>query len=368
MVGASGSNQTPKIRATSTALSFNASSNILSTYDFRAFRYYDNGGNFLFRRGSASGSTNHINLADSTGDPSSVVAEGAGTGITWGQRSDSQPYYIMRMANRNFGGASYTKLNLNWHTGIVIGSNASYGGTRFYADAYPLSETLNFHINGGSNHTYKYTWMYTNTTGFYSDTNNWHIEPNSGSSYGGTQLRGVRNGWYGIHFLSGGNTPHVMFDGSANGGFYYESTGRWSLYYSHGNASWGVNTSTTSSSYAIYSSGSIYTTGNIDSASDARLKDNVVTIESALDKVLKLRGVNFTWNNLEEDDKNYGKTQMGFIAQEIEPIIPEVVTYAEDVDQYAVNYGQITALLTEAIKEQNEVINTLRTEIENLKK
>jgi len=210
--------------------------------------------------------------------------------------------------------------------------------------------------------------MYTNTTGFYSDTNSWHIEPNSGSSYGGTQIRGARNGWYGIHFLSGGNTPHVMFDGSANGGFYYETTGRWSLYYSYGNASWGVNTSTTSSSYALYVSGGIYATSDINSASDARLKDNVITIESALDKVLRLRGVNFTWNNLKEDDVRYNKQQMGFIAQEVEPIVPEVVTYAEDTDEYAINYGQITALLTEAIKEQNTVINTLKEELEYLKK
>ena len=286
------------------------------------------------------------------------------SGLSSGHTRSSYPYSFGFQETGAWSG-TYPDLVLQYHTGVTLAANNGYDGITFKTDYN--NDTVVFRINGGSSYSYKYNWMYTNASGFYSDTNNWYIHPNDLSTYGGTALRGARNGWYGIHFHSGGNTPHLMFDGSANGGFYYETGGRWSLYYSHGNASWGVNTSTTSSSYAIYSSGSIYTTGNIDSASDARLKDNVVIIESALDKVLKLRGVNFTWNNIGADDKNYGKTQLGFIAQEIEPIIPEVVTYAEDVDQYAVNYGQITALLTEAIKEQNEVINTLKTDIENLK-
>ena len=158
-----------------------------------------------------------------------------------------------------------------------------------------------------------------------------------------------------------------MFDGSANGGIYYESGGRWAQYYSYGNACWGINSSTTSASYCLYASGNIYSTGTITAASDERRKDNIITIESALDKVLSLRGVTFTWNDLEETDSDYGKTQMGVIAQEVEKIVPEVVRYAEDVDQYSVSYANLTALLIEAMKEQNEVINTMRKEIEELK-
>ena len=286
--------------------------------------------------------------------------DGTNSGIT----RSSYAYSFGFQESGSWSG-SYPDLVIQYHTGLTFAANSSYDGMTFKKDYN--DDTVIFRVNGGSNYLYKYNWLYTNTTGFYSDTNSWHMLPNSVSSYGGTLLRGSRNGWYGIHFESGGNIPHVMFDGSANGGFYYESGGRWALYYSYANASWGVNTSSTSSTASLYVSGNIYTTGNLNSASDARLKDNVVAIKGSLDKVLKLRGVNFTWNNLKENDENYGKTQMGFIAQEVEPIIPEVVTYAEDVDQYAVNYGQITALLTEAIKEQNEVINTLKTEIENLK-
>ena len=210
--------------------------------------------------------------------------------------------------------------------------------------------------------------MYTNSTGFYSDTNNAHWYPNTNSSYGSWQLIGTRNGWTGIYFSDGGNQlTHLMFE-SNNGGFYSQNSGRWWMYYSYGNACWGINSSTTSSSYCLYASGNIYSTGVITAASDERRKDNIVTIEKALDKVLSLRGVTFTWNDLEEDHEDYNKTQMGVIAQEVEQVVPEVVRYAEDVDEYSVSYGNLTALLIEAMKEQNEVINTMRKEIEELKK
>ena len=208
--------------------------------------------------------------------------------------------------------------------------------------------------------------MYTNASGFYSDTNNWYIHPNDLSTYGGTALRGARNGWYGIHFHSGGNTPHLMFDGSSNGGFYYESGGRWSLYYSHANASWGVNGSTTSSSYAIYSSGSIYSTGNVVAYSDRRSKTNIKVIDNALEKILNLRGV--TYNKLnKQTNESTEKIETGVIAQEVNEIFPEVVTYAEDIDEYGVSYGNFAGLFIEAINEQNEIIYRLKKEIQILK-
>lgn len=329
--------------------------------EFRAFRYYDDGGNFLFRRGSSSGSTNHINLANSTADPSRVVGEGAGTGISWGQRTDSQPYYMIRMSYRNFGRSTYTKLTCNWHTGLVFGANAAYGGIRFYSDAFPISQTLNFHINGGSNYTYKYTWMYTNTTGFYSDTNGWHIEPNGLSSYGSMRLRGSRNGWYG-HVIDTGNRPHLMFDSSGNGGFYHQDGGRWSFYYRYSNNCVGMIGSSTSSSYGLYVSKSIYSTGNVVAYSDRRKKENIITIDSPLEKINNLRGVYY--NRIDQED---AKREVGVIAQEVNEVLPEVVTYAEDVDEYGVSYGNFAGLFIEAIKEQNKIIESMRQEISELK-
>ena len=79
--------------------------------------------------------------------------------------------------------------------------------------------------------------------------------------------------------------------------------------------------------------------------SDRRLKDNIVTIDSALEKVLKMRGVFFT-------RKNESKRRTGVIAQEIEEFLPEVV-YEDDEGMKSVSYGSMIGLLIEAIKEQN---------------
>ena len=277
----------------------------------------------------------------------------SGVGGDSGNPAGSYAYELFQKAGG--WGPPFPDLAINYHTGISFGANPSYEGYSFYDDY--SHGTLTFRINGANNYSYKYYWQYTNATGYYSDTNNWHIQPNDLSSYGGTALRGTRTTWRGIHFYDGGSTPHLMFDGNSNGGIYYETGGRWAMYYSYGNSSWGINTSTTSSGVAIYASGSIYSTGNITAYSDGRKKDNVFGIKNALDGVLKLRGVTYTWNNKKESDIGYGKTEIGVIAQEVEKVFPEVVKYMEDVDEYSVAYGNITAILIEAIKEQQTIIN-----------
>lgn len=96
-------------------------------------------------------------------------------------------------------------------------------------------------------------------------------------------------------------------------------------------------------------------------SSDARLKQNIETIDGALDKVLKLRGVSFDWKNPEMKGR-----QLGFIAQEAIEVIPEVVNGSESTN-YSMQYAPITAVLVEAMKEQQTQIEELKTENEILK-
>jgi hypothetical protein len=105
----------------------------------------------------------------------------------------------------------------------------------------------------------------------------------------------------------------------------------------------------------INSSGTISAAGNITALSDARLKENVVTIDSALDKVSQMRGVYY--NRIDEETKT---RNIGVIAQEIEAVLPEVVHTRED-DTKSVAYGNIVGILIEAIKELNEEVKTLRS-------
>jgi hypothetical protein len=94
-----------------------------------------------------------------------------------------------------------------------------------------------------------------------------------------------------------------------------------------------------------------------------RLKTNIVTIPNALSKVLNLRGVNFVWK-----DSTMKRTQMGFIAQEAEKVIPEVVNYSKEDDKYTMQYAPVTALLVEAMKEQQKTIDQLKKDNEELRK
>ena len=104
--------------------------------------------------------------------------------------------------------------------------------------------------------------------------------------------------------------------------------------------------------------GTITATGDITAyyTSDKRLKDNIVPIPNALDKVASLSGNTFDWND--KTDKVGSET--GVIAQEVQALgLPDVVTEREN-GYLAVRYEKLVPLLIEAIKE-------LKAEVEELK-
>jgi len=94
------------------------------------------------------------------------------------------------------------------------------------------------------------------------------------------------------------------------------------------------------------------------STSDIRLKDNIKVIDNALDKVNSIQGIEFDWIKKEGVHGNEGH-DIGVIAQEIEKILPDVVT-TRDNGYKAVKYEKIVPLLIEAIKELTNEINELK--------
>ena len=90
-------------------------------------------------------------------------------------------------------------------------------------------------------------------------------------------------------------------------------------------------------------SGQVYAFGNVTAASDARLKTNVEQIRDALSIVNRLRGCFYTRIDT-------GEHQVGVIAQEMQEIIPQVVSENAD-GMLGVSYGNLTAVLIEAVKE-----------------
>ena len=99
------------------------------------------------------------------------------------------------------------------------------------------------------------------------------------------------------------------------------------------------------------------------STSDERLKKYVKNIPNALDKVAQINGVNFQWRKTDEEMKqnihSFEGKDVGVIAQEVEKILPEVVT-TRDNGYKAVKYEKIIPLLVEAIKELQEEIKELK--------
>lgn len=108
---------------------------------------------------------------------------------------------------------------------------------------------------------------------------------------------------------------------------------------------------------------------SIAGSSDIRFKKNIRTVEHALDKIKALRGVYFNWNKEAFPYKNFGnQNELGFIAQEVEKIVPEIVTKDNTKDEYrSVKYDKLVALLVEAVKEQQKQIDSLKLEIKKKK-
>ena len=136
-------------------------------------------------------------------------------------------------------------------------------------------------------------------------------------------------------------------DPGANSASVLEATGLFNILDTN------VGIGTTSPTYKLDVAGTIRATGDVLAFSDRRVKENIKTIENASDKLLKLRGVEY--NKIGETKKS-----IGVIAQEIEEVLPEVVS-TDTNGMKSVAYGNITGVLIEAIKE-------LKAEIEELKK
>jgi hypothetical protein len=123
----------------------------------------------------------------------------------------------------------------------------------------------------------------------------------------------------------------------------------------------GIGTGTPQSGYRLHVVDSVYVGGNVSASayttrSDFNLKDDIFDLKYGLNDVLKLQPVEYIY-------KSNGSKQLGFIAQDIGTILPEVVSFEESM---SVNYQGIIPILTKAIQEQQDLIKALEQRIINL--
>lgn len=109
----------------------------------------------------------------------------------------------------------------------------------------------------------------------------------------------------------------------------------------------GIGTTSPDERFVVYNGSTTgkYTTSGWTHSSDMRLKHDIAPIENSLDKIIKIQGVEYKFNS---DPEN--KTQVGFIAQQVEPIFPEVVQTDSNGFKSMV-YSNLVAPIVEAIKE-----------------
>jgi len=127
------------------------------------------------------------------------------------------------------------------------------------------------------------------------------------------------------------------------------------------NATVGIGTTTPQSGYRLHVVDSVYIGGNVSASayttrSDYNLKDDIFELKYGLNDILELKPVEYTY-------KSNGSKQLGFIAQDIGTILPEVVSFEESM---SVNYQAIIPILTKAIQEQQALIKALEQRIINL--
>jgi hypothetical protein len=139
--------------------------------------------------------------------------------------------------------------------------------------------------------------------------------------------------------------------GSGNLNLYTAATLR-TRFTTNGEIWMGYNTD--QGNYRLQVQDSVYIGGNVSAAayttrSDYNLKDDIFDIKYGLNDVLKLQPVEYTY-------KSNGSKQLGFIAQDIGTILPEVVSFEESM---SVNYQAIIPILTKAIQEQQALIKAL---------
>ena len=115
--------------------------------------------------------------------------------------------------------------------------------------------------------------------------------------------------------------------------------------------------------FQLYGTGDAELFGDLTEISDARYKKNISSFTGALNKVTQLRGVTYNWL----DEKKGTTEQIGFIAQELEKVFPQLVRTNKD-GYKSVAYSHVVPVLVEAIKEQQQQIDELKKLVEQLAK
>ena len=319
--------------------------------------------------GSSSYGSIQLRRSDTDGDNNGGI-------LTFSQKDDASTSWLGLAGWDNGTDRTIYLGGGNWGveeaTAVVLYGGAYDAGTGGATESARFSATFNMlkrattvqasgvalKVDSTNSNTFKQRWEDNGTTVG-------HLGANSSVCFYAGDASG--NGRF---FVSQNAGEVKQISGTTNAYYRFHSNGadRNYVYQSSGNV---IGFLTTSGGWAFQcdNSGNVTATGNVTAYSDIRLKDDIEPIEGALERVSKLQGVEYT-------RKSTGEREMGFIAQEViehEPTLVDTVdTSTSETDEafadlHVMKYQNTTALLLEAIKEQQTQIEEMRAELEELK-
>jgi hypothetical protein len=182
------------------------------------------------------------------------------------------------------------------------------------------------------------------------------------------RLRSSGNNTAGLWLNNPANTALAAFigvDASNNSGFYGNSGAGWGLVMNSTTGNVGIGTQTPSQRLTV--NGSICYTGSIAACSDIRYKTNIFPVSNALLSLLAINPIYYNWKTEFKDKGFTGERQIGFSAQEVEKLFPEMVQ-TDGQGYKALDYSRMAPVLVEAIKEQQLIIEKQEKDIIEFKK
>ena len=249
----------------------------------------------------------------------------------------------------NVGAGSYIKVATD---SVAVDATSSNTVSKVVArDAFGnfSAGTITASLNGNANTATKLATVRTINGVNFDGSSNIDIVDSTKLSLTGGTLSGnltIQNSTS-ERTLSLGSSGGYWYGNPTNSGFYKSGGAHVYIVASTGN---------------VYVSGAITANGDVTAFSDIKLKDNIKVIDNSIDKIKQIRGVTFTRKDKLDKQKRY----TGIIAQEVEKILPEVVSETEGIKTVA--YGNMIGLLIEGIKEQQIIIEEQSSRLNKLEK
>jgi hypothetical protein len=252
------------------------------------------------------------------------------------------------------GSEGAIRLNTDGVTRVFVANGSAGDGKVGIGTTSPGSK---LHVFGGGNYP---ALLLVERDGYSGD--------NRIAAFKGKQVRAVFDGpdgdpvGVGLEFAESGNSMFTTAWNSYNNRFEMYNT-------SNGNYGIAIYPSVSPANRLdVY--GSAHAT-SFPTSSDIRFKTNITQLTNVLEKVEKIHGVSFEWNKLYESmGRSTGHREIGVIAQEVEAVFPELVTtWGDNNENYkAVDYGRMTGVLVEAVKELKAENDALKQRVEALER